>query len=190
VRIALNAQLLSFEQSYRSGGINRVIYYLLAELGRDPRGHQFDVFAPQAPTSNGFTSLRFHPTGAATARPPSRILWEQTILPRELNRLRPDLLHGMAYALPVAWSGPAVVSIYDLSFLRFREAFKPMNRVYLAASARAAARRARQVLTISEHSRRDIVRLLGVPEDKIDVVPWGLGARPRVEAAPAAATAR
>jgi predicted MFS family arabinose efflux permease len=49
VRIALNAQLLSFERSYRSGGISRVIYHLLAELGRDPRGHSYDVYAPAAP---------------------------------------------------------------------------------------------------------------------------------------------
>jgi glycosyltransferase involved in cell wall biosynthesis len=169
VRIALNAQLLSFEQSYRSGGINRVIYYLLAELGRDPRGHQFDVFVPQAPTTNGFERLGFHPTGAAMARPARRIAWEQTVLPRELGRLKPDLLHGMAYALPVAWSGPAVVSIYDLSFLRFPKAFNAANRIYLAATTRAAAKRARRILTISEHSRRDIVRLLGVPEQRVDV---------------------
>ena len=39
MHIALNAQLLSFAENYRSGGISRVIYHLLAELGRDARGH-------------------------------------------------------------------------------------------------------------------------------------------------------
>ncbi len=169
MRIALNAQLLSFEQNYRSGGINRVIYHLLAELGRDPRGHHFDVFAPSAPTSNGFGRLRFHPSGSGTSRPSRRILWEQTRLPRELAALKPDLLHGRAYALPVGWRGPTVVSIYDLSFLRFPKAFNIANRVYLTATTRAAAKRARRIVTISEHTRRDIVRLLGVPEQRVDV---------------------
>jgi glycosyltransferase involved in cell wall biosynthesis len=145
VRIALNAQLLSFSDTYRSGGISRVIYHLLSELGRDSRGHTFDVFVPTAPTRNGFASgsLQFHATGPTTVRPAVRIAWEQTILPRQLAALKPDLFHGLAYALPVGWSGPSVVTIYDLSFLRFPAAFKPFNRVYLAASARAAARRAR-----------------------------------------------
>ena len=169
MRIALNAQLLSFEQSYRSGGINRVISSLLAELARDPRGHHFEVFAPSAPERDGFGKLTFHPTGASTTRPSRRILWEQTRLPRELAALQPDLLHGLAYALPIGWRGRTVVTIYDLSFLRFPKAFNLANRVYLTATTRAAARRARRILTISEHARRDIVRLLGVPEHRVDV---------------------
>ena len=169
MRIALNAQLLSFAESYRSGGISRVIYHLLAELARDPRGHAFDVYAPTAPNSPQFGALTFHPSGEGTVRPARRIAWEQTVLPRQLSNLRPDLFHGMAYALPLAWSGPSVVTIYDLSFLRFPRAFNAVNRLYLAATTRAAARRARRILTISESARRDIVRLLSVPENRVDV---------------------
>jgi glycosyltransferase involved in cell wall biosynthesis len=169
MRIALNAQLLSFADSYRSGGISRVISHLLAELARDTRGHTFDVFVPEAPPGAEFGKLSFHPSGQHTSRPPVRIVWEQTILPRELARIHPDLLHGLAYALPVAWSGPSVLTIYDLSFLLFPRGFKTANRIYLAACTRAAARRARGILTISESARRDIVRLLSVPEQRVDV---------------------
>jgi glycosyltransferase involved in cell wall biosynthesis len=168
VRIALNAQLLSHSTTFRSGGISRVIYHLLLELGRDPRGHDLHAFVPHAPDFPG-TGVRYHASGAATERPAVRIGWEQAVLPRRLAQLGPDLLHGLAYALPVGWPGRSLVSIYDLSFLLFPGAFKPFNRIYLAASARAAARRARQVLTISQHSRRDIVRLLGVPEQRVQV---------------------
>src|ERR1700694_1647407 len=174
MRIALNAQLLSFAENYRSGGISRVIYHLLAELGRDARGHSYDVFAPAAPS--GFSAdsmkkghLRFHTSGEQTLRPALRIAWEQAVLPRRLAALKPDLLHGLAYALPVGWAGPGVVTVYDLSFLRFPEAFKTVNRIYLTASTRATVRRAKRVLTISEHARRDIVRLLRVPEQRVDV---------------------
>ena len=90
-------------------------------------------------------------------------------LPRKLRELQPDLVHGMAYALPIGWRGLGVVTIYDLSFLLFPRAFKPANRIYLAATTRATARRARRILTISEHARRDIVRLLNVPEQRVDV---------------------
>jgi glycosyltransferase involved in cell wall biosynthesis len=169
LRVALNAQLLSFADNYRSGGISRVIYHLLAELGRESRGHRFDVFVPTPPTNGHWGSVTFHASGHKTVRPAIRIAWEQTILPRELNKLRPELLHGTAYALPVGWRGPGVVTIYDLSFLRFPRAFNTANRIYLAATTRAAARRARRVLTISEHARRDIVRLLSVPEERVEV---------------------
>jgi glycosyltransferase involved in cell wall biosynthesis len=169
LRIALNAQLLSFADSYRSGGISRVIYHTLAELGRDPRGHTYEVFVPETPPTNGWGALSFHASGARTTRPTRRILWEQTTLPRQLRKLQPDLVHAMAYALPVGWSGPSVVTVYDLSFLLFPKSFKLANRLYLAAATRATVHRARRVLTISEHARRDIVRLLSVPEECVDV---------------------
>jgi glycosyltransferase involved in cell wall biosynthesis len=169
LRIALNAQLLSFAENYRSGGISRVIYHLLTEFGRDPRGNEYEVFVPEPPSTNGWGRLHFHASGRATAKPALRIAWEQTLFARELRKLAPDLVHGLAYALPVGWAGPSVVTIYDLSFLLFPRAFKPANRIYLAATTRATARRARRILTISEHARRDIVRLLNVPEQRVDV---------------------
>ena len=169
MRIALNAQLLSFSQTYRSGGISRVIYHLLAELARDTRAHRYEVFAPEAPKTDGWGRLNFHASGLLTARPMARIAWEQTVFVGQLNQLKPDLVHGMAYALPAGWPGPSVVTVYDLSFLLFPRAFNVANRIYLAATTRAAARRARRVLTISEHARRDIVRLLSVPEEYVEV---------------------
>jgi glycosyltransferase involved in cell wall biosynthesis len=170
LRIALNAQLLSFSDDYRSGGISRVIYHTLVELGRAARGSTYEVFVPELPVeSNGWGALNFHATGRRTQTPAMRILWEQTLFARELRRLKPDLVHGMAYSVPAAWAGPSVVTVYDLSFLLFPKAFKPANRIYLAATTRATARRARRVLTISEHARRDIVRLLSVPKEYVDV---------------------
>ena len=172
MHVALNALLLSTEQSYRSGGISRVIFNLLAELARDPRGHRFDAFVSDPPPFGSeldHGGVRFHASDFPTQRPTTRIAWEQTALPRRLAQLEPDLLHGLAYALPLAWKGPSVLTIYDLSFLRYPRAFNTANRIYLAATTRAAARRARRVLTISEHARRDIVRLLRVPEQRVDV---------------------
>jgi glycosyltransferase involved in cell wall biosynthesis len=166
VHVALNALLLSRSESYRSGGISRVILQLLREFGRDARGHTFDAFVPEAP-SNG--RVRFVRAGAAVAWPARRIVWEQLVLPRRLATLKPDLLHGMAYALPAGWRGPCAVSVYDLSFLRFPRAFNAVNRMYLMAATKASARRARVVFTISEATRRDIVRLLNVPEQRVEV---------------------
>jgi glycosyltransferase involved in cell wall biosynthesis len=177
MRIALNAQLLSQAAGYRSGGINRVILGLLGELARDPRGHRYDVFVPELPprpervdgAARGLDDVRFLITGAQTQRPSMRIAWEQSVLPMQLARLRPDLMHGLAYALPLAWPRPAVVTIFDLSFLRFPETLRHGSRLYLATAARLSARRARRIVTISEAIRSDIVRLLNVDPAKVEV---------------------
>lgn len=180
VRIVLNAQLFSRSQSFRSGGINRVIDFFLRELARDPRGHSFDVFLPELPPPDDPVrqgSLRFHPTGAATGRPPVRILWEQTAFVGQLIALRPHLVHNLAYAAPLAWPGPMVVTMYDVSFLRFPNAFRRGNRFYLTAMTHIAAHQARRLTTISEHARSEIAHFLAVPPQRIDVAYPAVDAR-------------
>src|SRR5438093_1221915 len=98
-------------------------------------------------------------TSAARARNSTAPATHKAASRPRLQALQPDLLHGLAYAIPAAWNGPSVVTIYDLSFLRFPRAFNAANRIYLTAVTRASARRATRILTISEHARRDIVRL-------------------------------
>ena len=39
---------------------------------------------------------------------------------------------------------------------------------------RSCTSRARRILTVSEHSKRDIVGMLGVPADRVRVVPNGV----------------
>jgi glycosyltransferase involved in cell wall biosynthesis len=168
MRIALNAQKLSFARGYQSGGISRYIYHLLAELRTLSSEHCFKVFAPCRPPDPDLESTeRFEilATGQLTERAPIRILWEQLMLP--LRAREADLLHGLAFALPLAWPGRSVVTIFDLSFLRFPEHFNPANRIYLALATRLAARRADRVLAISEHGRREIIKLLGVAPHRV-----------------------
>lgn len=169
MRIALNAQKLSFARSYQAGGISRYIHELLLELRRIPSDHVFEAFAPRPPADPSLAPterFRLRPTGAASEHPIRRILWEQLTLPR-LARGRFDLLHGLAFALPLAWRGRSVVTIFDLSFLRHPEMFNRGNRLYLTLSTRLAARRADRVLTISEHGRREVIELLGVAPERV-----------------------
>ena len=155
MRIALNAQKLSFARAYQAGGISRYTFQLLLELRRIGSSHRFEAFAPLPPpdASLGPTErFRLTPTGRVTEHPVARILWEQVVLPaRTLGRA--DLVHGLAFALPLAWSGRSAVTIFDLSFRRHPELFRRGNRLYLEASTRLAVRRADRVLTISEHGR-------------------------------------
>jgi glycosyltransferase involved in cell wall biosynthesis len=101
-------------------------------------------------------------------------LRQQVTLPLALRWQRLDLYHSPAFFLPLVWRGPAVVSMFDVNFLRLRENWTPGRRVMylsLALQAPLAARQAGRIITLSRASARDIARLLGVPLDKVAVVP-------------------
>jgi glycosyltransferase involved in cell wall biosynthesis len=170
VRVALNAQLLSSKASYRSAGINRVLQHLLAELPAVPGDEQYLVYAPDSPENRRLLSaprVRRRLTRLPMDRPAVRIAWEQTILPIELPQARVDLLHALGFVSPFGWRGPAVVTVYDLSFLRYPEVFNRSNRMYLGTFTPPSLRRADRVITISEATRQDVIELCGVPPERV-----------------------
>lgn len=85
-----------------------------------------------------------------------------------------DVYHFTNFIRPPLTYGRSVISIYDVSFLRFSEAAEPGNLAYLTRHIPDTVRRADAIITISEFSRREIIELLGVPEDRVHAVYPGM----------------
>ena len=99
-----------------------------------------------------------------------RMAWS---LPRLLRRLRPELAH-FQHALPLGWRGPSVVTLHDLHFERDPDVMGLLDRLTFKAIVPRAARRARQVLAVSERTKRDAVELYGLDPAKVTVTPHGV----------------
>ncbi|HIC93621.1 MAG TPA: glycosyltransferase family 1 protein [Anaerolineae bacterium] len=173
MHIGLNAHLLSLTETYRGAGINCYIRNLLAHLPRVDGDNRYTAFlGDRRFAADPSPSLRF--SRLPTARPPVRILWEQAVQPWALKKEGVDLLHALAFVAPLLSPCPFVVTIYDLGFLLHPKSFKPLKRLYLSLFTRLSARRARRVIAISESTKRDVVRLLEVPPERVDVVYCGV----------------
>jgi glycosyltransferase involved in cell wall biosynthesis len=179
-RIGINAQKLSTSESYHAAGSSRYVYSLLRELRTlDPAepivAYLGDVDPPDdlAPTDR----FRTRRAGWPTHRPSVRIAWEQLVLPRRLHHDAITLLHGSVNALPLAWRGPSVVTILDLTFMLLPEAFNRANRLYLRWMAAFAAARADRIITISEATRQDVINHLRVPAERVERIYCGVESR-------------
>jgi len=175
--VVFNAHLLSSDASYRSAGISVYIANLLAQFGRDARGLRFDVLTGPATVSAADVGLPVRHARLPTQRPGVRILWEQTALPILARRLQADLLHCPAFVGPLLSPCPQVITVHDLSFLRYPAFFKPGNRLYLSTLTGIACRRAQAVIAVSDHAAREVVTLLGVPEERVTRVYHGVAPR-------------
>jgi glycosyltransferase involved in cell wall biosynthesis len=94
-------------------------------------------------------------------------------LPQLLRRTHAALVHTQ-YAVPVRSPCPAVVTIHDLSFEHGSEHMGLKDRLVFRRVVPRAAQAARRVLTVSDRTRADLVRLYGLPEEKIVVTPNGV----------------
>ena len=104
-----------------------------------------------------------------TAKPYS--IGEQFRIPLTLVRERAHLLHEPHYVLPPATRCRTVVTIHDCIHLMFPQ-YLPgrLAHVYARTSMWTAVHKSDRILTVSEASKRDILRFFGVDANKIAVI--------------------
>lgn len=183
--LALGAYLLSGIPGYRQAGIHHYIRALLNHLPQamteaglgdwqlnaliSPSAQH--ILEPHWRQNPQFTQ---HLATRSTESPLRRIFVEQTETPKVLRQTQATLYHGLAFALPLRLPCPAVVTVYDLSFVTQPHTHKVFNRVYLSLMTRWACRAAKRVIAISEFTKRDVVRYFGIAPDKVLATPLGV----------------
>jgi glycosyltransferase involved in cell wall biosynthesis len=110
------------------------------------------------------------------------VVWHRLRVPFPADLLTGtvDVFHSPDYLLPPLRLGKKVVTVHDLSFLRYPEGAEPSLRAYLSASVPRSVREADLVLSDSESTRQDVIELLGVDRDRVEVVYPGVGQAFRV----------
>jgi glycosyltransferase involved in cell wall biosynthesis len=176
VRIGLDALLMGGGEGVRRTGISRYESELSSALLRADSGDEFHLYTQSMPAESSASGVwRLPPF--PVANPAVRLAWEHTGMVAQARRDRLDLLHGMAFVVPPAWRKPSVVTVHDLAFLKM-EGHAPRRRtVYLRTLIGQSVRRARRVLTISEHTKNDVVELFDIDPAKIVVTPLGVSPR-------------
>jgi glycosyltransferase involved in cell wall biosynthesis len=82
-----------------------------------------------------------------------------------------DVLHCPTYRGPLRSKLPLVVTVHDLAVFRHPEAFNRWTRTYSPLLVPRVLAGASRVIAVSEFTRRELVELIGVPDEKIRVVP-------------------
>jgi len=154
---------------YRTG-VGRAIEAILRCMGE--LKHPFSeirVYTPQAlsadiylpPMARNVVLKSWLPLG----------LWEQIVLP--IAQGSHNLLLCPSYVSPI-FAGCPVLLIHHGSYEGYPEAFPLYKRIKSRMIYQLSARSATIISTVSEHSKRDIIKFYGVAPEKISVIPEGV----------------
>lgn len=150
-------------------GIGTYIRNLLRHLARLDHQTEYVAFCrPEDCEDIRALGPNFRPVPSRAAHYSWR---EQWAIPLAVSREKPDVFHEPHYVLPPMTPGRCVVTIHDCIHLMFPE-YLPYRvaKVYAQRMMGSAARRADRILTVSESSKRDILRFFPVDPDKITVI--------------------
>jgi glycosyltransferase involved in cell wall biosynthesis len=103
-----------------------------------------------------------------------RLMWEQISFPSVAKNHRLDLLHCLHYTMPIAYPGKKVVTFHDMTFFLFPHHHTVPKRYFFRYFIRTSSRRAVAIITDSESTRQDAIRLVGVSPEKITTVRLGV----------------
>ncbi len=156
-------------------GIGRYVYELIHRIAKLDKTNKYVLFFNN-PEFESFNppSERFK---KVLVNAPIYSFKEQTRFLKILNKEKLDLMHFTHFNAPFFYFRPSIVTIHDLtlSFYPGNKKHSLLHRIGYHLTLRASVKKAKQVITISQNSKKDLIHLLHTPEKKITVIYQGVG---------------
>jgi glycosyltransferase involved in cell wall biosynthesis len=159
------------------GGTEIYLRELLAALAAADSTNEYLIFTNQETGSDLVprqANFIWKPQAVRATSRPTRILWEQIVLPLEAGRYRLDVIFNPGFTAPLLAACPQVTTFHDLQHKRHPEYFRWFDLPFWRFLLWAAANRSRRIIAVSEATRTDLLYFYRLPKEKIAVVPHGV----------------
>ncbi|MBT3376324.1 MAG: glycosyltransferase family 4 protein [Lentisphaerae bacterium] len=111
-----------------------------------------------------------------TQHVPARVLWQQILLPRLLQREHVELLHAFAYTAPLRCPVPYVLNVHDTIALDQPQLCSWGNARHMRSLMPTSIREAAAIVVSSRYVRDRVLDLFGEKLGAVYVVPLGVDA--------------
>lgn len=157
-------------------GAGNYIVQLVRAFARLERGDEFVVFVQAGKASLLGLADRpdFRIITVRDIRPGARLIWEQSVLPLVVKKHKIDVFHSLHYTRPLWLPCKSVVTFHDMTFFLFPQLHTRSKRLFFPLAMRLSAKLANALIAVSENTRRDAIRLAGIPPEKIFTAPLGV----------------
>lgn len=155
MRIGIDARMI------HNTGIGTYLQNLIRRIGQMGNNEIVLFGDPDKLKNNGFPVIN--------CNAPIYGIKEQLLFPGLVRKANIDLFHAPHYAVPLLAPGKMVVTIYDIIHLIFPEYLSLMGKLYARIMYRAATSKALKIMTISEHTKNDLISRFKIEPSKIAV---------------------
>jgi len=150
---------------YASGGVKEYLVSLLRALLARDRRNTYVLFHSQPHFFGSFEGAEEYALNCS-----NRLLFDWVMLPSALAHHGVDLAFFPSSNMPPRVPCKAVAAMMDLGYFQpGPRMYKLADTLYMKWAMRYTARRADGFIAISEHTRRDMTRILGIPPERITV---------------------
>ena len=165
MRIAIDAHAVGA----KLGGNESYAVNLIEALAQIDSANSYTIYVTTNEARDRFAN-RWSNFNVRSTLPHTPLIRIPLTLSAELRKHPVDVLH-VQFTAPPFCPCPVVVSIHDLSFEHLPQTFNRRSRTQLRLTVRHSARRAARILSLSEHTRRDIIATYGINAARVNAIP-------------------
>ncbi|HOX96843.1 MAG TPA: glycosyltransferase family 1 protein [bacterium] len=181
MRIGINGTCLWHETKT---GVEWYVVSLLENLKNLPASHEHQFFV-YYPARLGQGDLEWQKTFPANWHFVGiswwlKYFWTQLALPRQLKKDLIDLLFVPAHVIPFLYKGKAVMTVHDLAFKYFTNAYSAKELKYQDWAVKSAIKKGADFLVPSETTKNDLIKFYQLAPERIHLAYHGFKAQPFV----------
>lgn len=150
-------------------GVEWYSYFLIRELLKIPSKNHYLLYSnkplPAELLTNAVVDYK-----VKILNWPFKYLWTIIRMSMQIIFDRPDLLFVPAHNLPVILPKKTLITWHDIGYRRWPSYYSWLQRLSLSLGEKGLVK-ANKIITVSNFSKKEIMDVLGVKEDKLEVIP-------------------
>ena len=169
MKIGIEAQRIFRKNKH---GMDYVVLQEIKELQQMQTADEYYVFVKPGEDRCVENSANVHIVELSC---PSYPLWEQWALPRAAKKYGVELLHCTSNTAPIWCDIPLVLTLHDIIFLEPRDKsnkslYQNMGWFYRRLVVPRILSKCRRIITVSNFEKDNIIRKLGIPEERMAMI--------------------
>lgn len=89
------------------------------------------------------------------------------MLGHEIRKSKPDIFYSPSFMPPFRSPAPFIFTVHDLMHLFY---YSKLHRIYYQQIIARLAKKAKQIITVSQFSKKQLVEILGIKEELVTVI--------------------
>ena len=182
MRIGIDCRTILDPKLEDKAGVAHYVYHLIDNLlTTDNKNEYFLFFDKRAKNTDYFkrdnSVIKYFPFLQYKKFLP--FAYSHLLVAAFLGRQWLDIYHSPAYSIPLAYSNSklAVVTVHDLAIYHEAEWFPKRQKFSTKIVVPGSLKKARKIIAVSDSTKKDIVRFLKIPAQKIQVIYEGVDKR-------------
>lgn len=187
MRIGIDCRTMLNPQAGERAGVGHYTTYLVKELVKLSRKDTFVLFFDHRMPNNDLVKWLRELSNVEIVKFPlseyKKYLpygYSHVVVAQTLKQKNLDIFHSPAYAIPMQYNRPSIITVHDLAIYRNASWFPPKQKFSTRVLVPSSIRKATQIIAVSQATAKQVKQYFKIPQKHVQVIYEGFSKEERL----------